>query len=621
MSTGPVADAGQNDWGGMSASEVAEAWLRIEQWLAAKAPDTYATVHAGADEGTIADAQRRLDLRFPDDLVASLQRHDGCDEWSRGRFTLAGPFRPAAVTQIVKSHLETEEVLAEFELEGYWDRHFLMFAATNTDWWLVVDCEPGDTHGRVGIWSGGEGVSWTEWPSISALLSDVADAIEAGRPIDRWVPVAFGGELDWKLETAPVAAAPRSVLALAAATQEPVVPLVRHGSYRTPQGWAEEYSNNSCLTFVENIDPDELLRRFGVGGPDVPVRRETALLTAAQARAAEHSWTTGHLPVVRAGRAGNWSFVVEDRHHEGIKPSVLPRLSAATRAVALFFWGPELVVMRDGVVVATFCGFDPQRRGGHDPAMLDGPLVREGIRPWDRYRGLPEQISGLLAILRSELGVEFDPAVLAGPLHGGPFLAELPDRAFITRGLSLDHGGQVAALTAFAAPDQLQPALVTQARELATETGLTEYPEITDALDRLAAGQTWQVTGESPLGMRFRLLAAENTAASAAMAWENRNRTITREDQDAWRNRFRAAEAIVELISGPPRRAARFVLAERKDPGWPGQFAADLGPVDIPPGAAATIAGQEGQEHNQAHGGGAGHQAPIWPNRSTSWNA
>jgi cell wall assembly regulator SMI1 len=602
----------------MNASQVAKAWQQIEGWLAAKAPDTLASLRAGADSATVADAQRRLGLRFPDDLVASLQRHDGC-EWSRGHLTLAGPFRPAAVADMVKSHLETEEVLAQFE--GYWDRHLLMFAATNTDWWLVVDCEPGNGHGRVGIWNGGEGVSWTGWPSIGELLSDVADALERGRRIGDWVPVAFGGELDWKLVTAPAAPAPRSVLALAAATAGPVVPLLRqHRPHGTLQGWTDDYSNNSCLTFVEDIDPDELLHRFGVGGPDVPVRRETTMLTAAEARAAEHSWTTGHLPVVRAGRAGNWSFAVEDRHHEGIKPPVLLRLSAATRAAALFFWGPELVVMRDGVVVAAFCGFDPERRGGQDPALLDGPLVRERIRPWDRYRTLHDHISGLLAILRSELGVEFDPAILTGPLPGGPYLAELPDRAVITRGLSLNHGGRVAALTAFAAPDRLQPALVIQARELASETGLTEYPEIADALDRLAAGETWQATGESPLGMRFRLLAAENAAVSSAAPWENRSSVLTPADRAAWVHRFRAAEAIMELIAGPPQRAARFVLGERKDPGWPDRFAADLGPVDLPPGAAGAIADQESQEHNRAHGG-AGYRIPIWPSRSTSWTA
>jgi hypothetical protein len=76
----------------------------------------------------------------------------------------------------------------------------------------------------------------------------------------------------------------------------------------------------------------------------------------------------------------------------------------------------------------------------------------------------------------------------------------------------------------------------------------------------------------------------------------------------------------MELIAGPPRRAARFVLAERKDPGWPDRFAADLGPVDIRHGAVAATPNREAQEHYRAHGsGGAGYSVPIWPSRSTSW--
>jgi hypothetical protein len=586
----------------------------------------------------VADAQRRLGLTFPDDLVASLQRHDGC-EWSRGHFGLAGPFRPVAVADLVQRHRETEDVLAEFE--GYWDRHLLMFATTNTDWSLVVNCEPGDGHGQVGVWSGGEGVKWTEWPSIGALLSAIADALETGRPVNGWVPVAFGGELAWKLVTAPAAPAPQSALALAAAAaepeQEPLLPGIRmsalamaakepaarrrrqHGPRPASTGWTDDYHSSSCLTFVENVDPDELLRRFGVGGPDVPVRRETAPLTAAEARAAEHSWTTGHLPVVRTGRAGKWSFAFEDGHHEGIRPPVLPRLSAGTRAAALYFWGPELVMMQDNTVVASFCGFLPDRLGGQEPVPLARALYREGVQPWDRFRSQHEQVSGLLAALCSELGIEFDPAVLSGPLPGGPFLADLPDRAVITRGLSLNHGGQVAVLTEIAAPDRLQAALVIQARELAAETGLTEYPEIGAALDRLAAGETWKVTGDSPLGMRFRLLAAEHAAASVAAPRQHKSHALTREDQNTWKHRFRAAEAIMELIAGPPRRAARFVLGERQDPGWPDRFAADLGPVDTQTATAEGAAKREAREHNQAHTGGAGYQVPIWPSRSTSW--
>jgi cell wall assembly regulator SMI1 len=43
----------------MSTSQVAQAWPRIEQWLAAQAPGALASLRPG--------------LRFPDDLVASLE--------------------------------------------------------------------------------------------------------------------------------------------------------------------------------------------------------------------------------------------------------------------------------------------------------------------------------------------------------------------------------------------------------------------------------------------------------------------------------------------------------------------------------------------------------------------
>jgi hypothetical protein len=631
----------------MSISQVTEAWPRIGQWLAASAPGQLASLRPGAGAAAVAEAQQRLRLTFPDDLAACWQRHDGAAD-RPGHFTIYGPFRPVLLADLVTRHLETEPVMAEFE--DYWDRHWLMFATTNSDWSLVADCTPGDTFGRVGEWFGGEGARWTGWSSIGALLTDVADALHAGHAVDGWTPVAFGGELEWKLTGEPVTRELPSVLTLAAAPPEPepepepapapdpVVagtpgvtwtrlpvqsgarpePRRRRGPASEP-GWTGQFNPSSCLTFVAGIGPGELLRRFGVGAPDVPVPRETAPLTADEAYWAEHSWRTGHLPVVRAGQAGTWSFAFEDGHHEGLRAPVLPRLSAGTQAAALYFWGPELAIMRDRVAAATFYGQEPLRLGGHEPGLLAGPLTREGVLPWDRLRPRHENISAMLAVLRTELGIDFDPAVLAGPLPGGPFLPELPDRAVVTRGVSVSHGGPVAALIAFAPPDRLQRALVIQARALATEAGLTRYPEITDALDRLTAGETWTVTGHSPLGLRFRLLAAENAAAGRVANWEHSHPELTLDDKIAWASRFWAAEAIMELITGPPQRAARFVLGKRQDPNWPHWFAADLGPVDVSPGAAARIARTEAEENTRAHTAGAGYRIPVWPSGRTAW--
>jgi cell wall assembly regulator SMI1 len=80
----------------MSTSQVTGAWQRIEQWLAASAPGQLASLRPGAGAAAVADAQQRLGLRFPDDLVASLSRHDGASP-PRGHFTVYGPFRPVAL--------------------------------------------------------------------------------------------------------------------------------------------------------------------------------------------------------------------------------------------------------------------------------------------------------------------------------------------------------------------------------------------------------------------------------------------------------------------------------------------------------------------------------------------
>ncbi|MFD2348759.1 hypothetical protein ACFSTC_04110 [Nonomuraea ferruginea] len=52
-------------------------WRRIETWLKANAPRSYRTLGKPAKAGTIAVAEAQMGLRFPDDLKASLLRHNG----------------------------------------------------------------------------------------------------------------------------------------------------------------------------------------------------------------------------------------------------------------------------------------------------------------------------------------------------------------------------------------------------------------------------------------------------------------------------------------------------------------------------------------------------------------
>ena len=63
-------------------------WRRIETWLKANAPKSYSTLGKPGRARTIAVAEAQMGLRFPDDLRASLLRHDGAvsakDAWAFG---------------------------------------------------------------------------------------------------------------------------------------------------------------------------------------------------------------------------------------------------------------------------------------------------------------------------------------------------------------------------------------------------------------------------------------------------------------------------------------------------------------------------------------------------------
>jgi hypothetical protein len=178
-------------------ARVDAAWDRIERWLGARAPATAAALRPGAPADTVAAAQRRMSVRFPPDLVASLRRHDG---GGRGADALLPPFhRLFTVGEVVNEWWMYCEVTASTGNDGdYWNRRYVPFAGRD-DMLLIVDQRaPG--HGRVGRFYSEDGASFADWPgSLVELLEQVAAALETGQPvIGRYRPaVRFDGTLDW----------------------------------------------------------------------------------------------------------------------------------------------------------------------------------------------------------------------------------------------------------------------------------------------------------------------------------------------------------------------------------------------------------------------------------------
>ncbi|MEU8173680.1 hypothetical protein AB0C14_12445 [Microbispora hainanensis] len=157
-------------------------WRRIERWLKAHAPRTYASLNGPATRRLVASAEARTGTRIPDSLRASLLRHDGA------RGTAGFRFSP------------DYEIVGARGLVSSWPEACRMgggipFAyGSDAGDYLVTN----SATGGVGSADGETPYFEDEWPSYYALLKATADALTEGGPVDGWIPVVRGGVLAWK---------------------------------------------------------------------------------------------------------------------------------------------------------------------------------------------------------------------------------------------------------------------------------------------------------------------------------------------------------------------------------------------------------------------------------------
>ncbi|WP_405396381.1 hypothetical protein [Microbispora hainanensis] len=157
-------------------------WRRIERWLKAHAPRTYASLNGPATRRLVATAEARMGTRIPDSLRASLLRHDGA------RGTAGFRFSPSYA------------LLGARGLVSSWPEACRMgggipFACNSDDGdYLVTD----SATGGVGSADRDAPHFENEWPSYYALLKATADGLAEGGPVGGWTPVVRGGVLDWE---------------------------------------------------------------------------------------------------------------------------------------------------------------------------------------------------------------------------------------------------------------------------------------------------------------------------------------------------------------------------------------------------------------------------------------
>ncbi|MFC4007753.1 SMI1/KNR4 family protein [Nonomuraea purpurea] len=153
-------------------------WRRIERWLRANAPRTHTTLARPARARTIAIAEAQMGLSFPDDLRASLLRHNGVS--GQGRFTVAG----AELWDIRRIRDEWRAGCARDGGPG----RIIPFGDT-------MEADP-DGGVRGAPFAGGD--QGTVGPrSYHAMLRDVADGLERGGPVYGRRPAVQNGSLEW----------------------------------------------------------------------------------------------------------------------------------------------------------------------------------------------------------------------------------------------------------------------------------------------------------------------------------------------------------------------------------------------------------------------------------------
>ncbi|WP_433255175.1 SMI1/KNR4 family protein [Streptosporangium sp. CA-135522] len=178
-------------------------WGRIERWLKANAPASHRTLRPPARARTIAVAEAQMGLRFPNDLRASLLRHNGAAMTSGAR-----PFGFLGDTALgVREIRDTWRTLCGTDDQDedsepraeWWDGRMIPVGSDGSGDHLVIDSvrhDVGETDNESGM---GFTPGQVSIRSHYALLKATADALETGGTVGYWKPLVTEGELDWQV--------------------------------------------------------------------------------------------------------------------------------------------------------------------------------------------------------------------------------------------------------------------------------------------------------------------------------------------------------------------------------------------------------------------------------------
>lgn len=164
-----------------------QAWTRLTEWLAVMAPGSLAAVRP---------AVAREDL--PQELSELYAHCDGTLPTEAGRFLVSG-CGLLGVDEALALRARLVSLVDGPDVEADWWRLDWIPWAANHDGasYLFVDTGPGPGRGSVGYFFKETGGEAQLWPSLTAFLVALADAVEEGTPFFGETPVVHGDALGW----------------------------------------------------------------------------------------------------------------------------------------------------------------------------------------------------------------------------------------------------------------------------------------------------------------------------------------------------------------------------------------------------------------------------------------
>lgn len=192
--------------------EVDETWDRIVGWLERHAPAVAGAIDPPAAESVLARAETAVGVPLPADLVAWWRRADGMRWTNPHPGALLPPrFVPHSVQRALESRRMWLEVMSSCHEEpeppsgpagspgDVWSPVWMPIAADGGGTELFVDLRGGSAHGCVMTYDKvGAATLAPQWPSVTAMLAEVADALEKEAPVcGRLIWAGEDGTISW----------------------------------------------------------------------------------------------------------------------------------------------------------------------------------------------------------------------------------------------------------------------------------------------------------------------------------------------------------------------------------------------------------------------------------------